>query len=160
MSDYGYNSNILTTGSNIMLLADPDRTRWKVGGITVDWSTVTALGADYTGANGTVYPAGTKMLPMGTVMTKITASGKYGPCDTAASDGRQTLVRSQCFLINEDVAEKPLNGSLLSSGASDHPGVFDGGTIWRGRLLVGGSGQVTFANFVIAFPAIDFASMT
>jgi len=39
---------------------------------------------------GTHYPAG--HLPSGTPLGKVTASGKFGLYDDAASDGRQTLV--------------------------------------------------------------------
>jgi hypothetical protein len=38
----------------------------------------------------THFPTGT--LPSGTKLAKVTASGKYGLYDDAASDGRQTLV--------------------------------------------------------------------
>lgn len=46
--------------------------------ITLDFSLFTA---------GTHYPNG--FLPSGTVLGKVTASGFYGPFDSAATDGRQ-----------------------------------------------------------------------
>lgn len=47
--------------------------------ITLDLTTFVA---------GTHYPQG--YIPSGCVLGKITASGKYGPYDSAATDGRQT----------------------------------------------------------------------
>ena len=48
--------------------------------VTLDKSAFTA---------GTHYPSG--YLKSGTPLGKVTASGKYGPYDNAASDGRETL---------------------------------------------------------------------
>lgn len=50
----------------------------KRGGITLDAATVTA------DANGD------KIIKAGTFVSRITATGKYGPYATGASDGRQT----------------------------------------------------------------------
>jgi hypothetical protein len=60
----------------------------KQGGITVDYTTVTA------DANGR------RILKGGTAMGKITASGKYGPYSDAAGDGRGTGVG---FLFPGDI---------------------------------------------------------
>lgn len=49
---------------------------------------ITLLVSSFT--SGTHYPDG--FLKSGLPLGKITASGKYGPYDDAASDGRQTLV--------------------------------------------------------------------
>lgn len=51
--------------------------------VTLDASKFTA---------GTHYPTGGGALPSGTALGIVTASGKFGPYDDAASDGRQTLV--------------------------------------------------------------------
>jgi hypothetical protein len=143
------------TGRMIMVLANLNNASWKVGGITIDWDTVTAAGADGTLADGTPYKAGDKYIEFGTVMNKITASGKYGPAATnvggatAATDGRQTTAKGTSFVLNESV--------LMSERASDHPGVFDGGRINKARLKVGGNGQPTLADFNAAFPNVTFA---
>lgn len=50
-------------------------------GVTLDVSKFTA---------GTHYPNG--YIPSGTVVGRVTATGKVGPYDDAASDGRQTAV--------------------------------------------------------------------
>jgi len=133
-----------------------------VGGVTIDWATVPAVtGSDVTLLKGTVIKVGEKYIPMGTIIAKITASGKYGPAATNAADGRQTLNRSECFLLNEDVSENApaSTGAIVQGAASDHPAAFDGGTIWKSLLKVGGTNEVTLANFLVAFPTIDFASM-
>jgi hypothetical protein len=39
--------------------------------------------------------------PTPAVTVAGTASGKYGPYDSAATDGRQTLTRGECFILDE-----------------------------------------------------------
>jgi hypothetical protein len=79
--------------------------------------------------------------------TAGTGNAKYGPYDSGVTDGRQTLTRGECYILNETVLE--------SESKSDHPPVFEGGLVWADRLLVGGSLQPTLANFLTAFPAIQ-----
>jgi hypothetical protein len=79
--------------------------------------------------------------------TAGTGNGKYGPIDTTASDGRQTMTRGECFILNETV--------VYSELGSDHPAVIEGGLVWAARLLVGEVTQPTLANFLTAFPAIQ-----
>lgn len=59
---------------------DSTQVRWITGGVTLDHTTVTADGD------------GKKVLKIGTPLGKITATGKYGPWDKDATDGRQTAV--------------------------------------------------------------------
>lgn len=155
MGTYG-RTVIATTGNPITVIAD-GRTDWfKVGGVTIDWTTVTAVsGADKTLADGTIVKIGDKYIRYGTVLCKITASGKYGPNDTGASDGRQTLTRGECYILNQTV--------VMSALGSDHPPVFDGGTVFADRLVnlaiqpTGGTestGSSTLANILAAFPRV------
>lgn len=63
---------------------------------------------------GTHYPKG--FLPGGLPLGKITASGKYGPYDNAATDGRETLVG---FLVGpRQVTAGQVNagGAILTHG--------------------------------------------
>lgn len=55
------------------------------------------------------------------------AGGKYGPYDSAASDGRATIARGTTFIVNETVREVDLNSS--------HPPVLMGGKVFSGRLI-------------------------
>lgn len=59
---------------------DSTQVRWITGGVTLDHTTVTADGD------------GKKVLKIGTPLGKITATGKYGPYNKDATDGRQTAV--------------------------------------------------------------------
>lgn len=158
MPDYGYYS-IGAVGNSVQVIAsDFANVRWKVGGVTIDWDTVTAVADDVTLPNGTVIKKGEKYIPAGTVLAKITASGKYGPADTTETDGRQALARGACYLLNEDVAQNPIL-SLVATGSSDHPGVFDGGTVWNDRLHVGGTNEPTLANLLAAMPLLEVIEM-
>jgi hypothetical protein len=78
--------------------------------------------------------------------TAGTGNGKYGPIDTTATDGRQTMTRGECFILNETVVKSELG--------SDHPAVIEGGSVWAERLLVNGTNQPTLANLLTAFPAL------
>lgn len=56
-----------------------------------------------------------------------TSGGKYGPFDSAASDGRQTLTKGNVYVLNETIREV--------DHTSAHPPVIYGGKIFKQRLL-------------------------
>lgn len=145
-----------TVGSSVQLIADGNG-RHKIGGVTVDWATVAAVsGSDVTVNDGVVVKIGSKYLRYGQVLTKITASGKYGPYDPAASDGRQTLARGDCYLVNRTVVNE--------DPRSDYPEVIDGGRVWFDRLIQAGTGTAslaagpTKANLETAFPTLTYTT--
>lgn len=149
MASYGRNV-IATTGNKVAVSAD-GMPEWKVGGVTIDWATVTAVsGSDATLADGTVVKVGDKYLRYGTVLDVIASTanggtvGKYGPVLTTATDGRQTMARGESFILNET--------AVMSELGSDHSAVVEGGKVWSGRLLVGGTGEPTLATVETAFP--------
>jgi hypothetical protein len=149
-----------TVGTSIQLIAsDFHDVGWKPGGVTIDWDTVTAVGADTLLTGGSTIKAGEKYIPMGEILAKITASGKYGPHRTNAVDGRQTLTPGSCWLMNEDWAQNPVQGSLVTSAATDHPPVFNRGTVWQSRLKVGGANEATLAQLLAAMPGITPITM-
>jgi hypothetical protein len=63
---------------------------------------------------GTHYPNG--FIPSGTPLGKITASGKYGLYDDAASDGRQTLVGFLMGGLQVTATTDDLGGALFVHG--------------------------------------------
>lgn len=114
-------------GRSICLSAD-GRPEMKAGGVTIDWTTVAAVsGADVTLEDGVIVKIGEKYLRYGQVLAKITASGKYGPYDTAAVDGRATLAPGDVYVC--DVTTKS------TDRAGDHVRALFGGLVWKGRLL-------------------------
>lgn len=263
MSSYG-RQVLATTGSPVQVLANLNRVDWKPGGITIDWSTVTAAASDTTLDDGTIIKTGKKGIPLGTVLCQITLAevqtitvtgsptggtftlkatggttetttiaynasaatvqaairalggeysdalvtgsaggpytvtfqagqgnvtalalgtnsltggstpgltfatstggtnaGTYGPYDSGATDGRAVLTRSQCYVLNETVLEEDPSGSA----ATNHPGVFDGGLVWKARLRLGGANatilgsgsEPSWSAFETAFPRIRYA---
>ena len=65
---------------------------------------------------GTHYPNG--YIPSGVVLGKVTATGKYGPYDDAASDGRQTAVGFLFAVVKTPASSStPVAGALLQHGA-------------------------------------------
>lgn len=161
MSTYG--RQVLTkTGREVQVLADLQDAQFKVGGVTIDWSTVAAAGSDTTLTDQTPIKTGEKYLRFGQILTKITASGKFGPYDPAAADGRQTLARGNCYVLNRTVKETGYISGIDISSASDHPQVFDGGTVWKDRVLMTtGAASLaagpTVTNFETAFPRVAYA---
>lgn len=252
-----------STGIPLMVSAD-GAPEWKAGGVTLDWSKVTAEASDRTLSDGTVIKAGFKGLELGTVLCEIalgevqtvtvsgsptggtytlkatggtvetatiaynaaaaavqtairglggayagvvvtgsaggpytvtfpvgggdvvaltlgtnsltggsspsaavttgtagTAPGTYGPYRSDATDGRQNLTRGRCFILNETITE--LGPLGMGTAPTDHPGVFEGGRVWRARLRVGqvnptsiGGDAPTVAAFEAAFPRISY----
>lgn len=116
---------------------------------------ITASATGLTGGGGDTFAV--------TVATTTQGSahgGKFGPFDPDASDGRQTLSRGNCFINNRTVKENGVEGFGL--GATDHPQVFDGGTVWKERLLMTSGAHSlaagpTVAEFEAAFPRIAYA---
>lgn len=153
MSTMGRTVLTETTGRPVQLTADGSP-EWKTAGVTVDWSTVAAVsGADVTYLDDTVVVIGKKGMRIGQVLTKITASGEFGPYDSAAVDGRQLMVRGEIYILNQSVLEDELG--------SDHPPVIEGGLVWRDRLLIStGAASLaagpTVATFETAFPRIRY----
>ncbi len=145
---------IAKAGSRIGALAVAGSGRQKVAGVTIDWSTVPAAGGDTTLTDGTVIKAGEKFIRYGTVIAKITASGKFGPYDAAALDGRDTLVRGECFIVEETIVEKQMH-SLYAPG-----GVYDGGIFFLARC-VNNAGDLTTnptrTQMEAAFPDVTWA---
>lgn len=83
-----------------------------------------------------------------TVATDSSGAGQsygfYGPADTGATDGRQTLTNGECCVLNRTLLE--LNPLGLANPL-DIVGALDGGQVWLARLLVGAAVQAPFANF-------------
>lgn len=127
-NSYGIRS-LGTIGRGFQLLANNAGTRWKAGALTIDWDTVTAAPADVALEDGVQIASGDKYLRYGQVVVEITATGKYGPYDSGASDGREIApIKGKTFLINETVQE--------SDNDSNHPGGLEAGRVWRDRLMV------------------------
>ena len=126
------------TGIPIQVSAD-GQPEAVLGGITIDWSTVVAVTADTTLADGTIVPNGRKFLLYGQVLCKITASGMYGPYLSTALDGRQTLTRSEVVILNRTQLEVPLFGAGVTN--SQNPQVFEGGMAFLDRIMTTTAGD-------------------
>jgi hypothetical protein len=151
-SSYGRKTGLGTTGNPIQVLVDGRTDGFKTNGVTVDWAhaSLVAVAVETTLTDGTVVKVGDKYIRYGTILAKITASGKYAPSKTGAADGTQTLTRGSCFVVNQTILESDLG--------SDHPPVFDRGEVWMDRVVtnenVGGATNPTEASFLTAFPGI------
>lgn len=125
MATYG-RETLSSVGRSIKVSADGAPIQ-KVGGVTVDWSLITALAADQTFLDADFVASGEKFIRYGTILCKVTATGRYAPFGAA---GTGALVKGDCYILNESVHE--------NSPHSNHPGVIDGGRVWKQRLIVKG----------------------
>ena len=148
-----------TLGGNLEVTADGSPVA-KAAGITIDWATVAAVsGSDVTLNDGQVIPIGTKYLRYGQVVTRITASGKYGPYDPAAGDGREIVpVRGRAFILNRT--------AVNSEPADEHPEAIEGGLVYRSRIIQSEAAAhtlalgPTFAELNAAFPMLRYVEPT
>jgi hypothetical protein len=88
-------------------------------------------------------------------------SGQFGPFDSAASDGRQTLLQGRCFILNETLLEYSQLGTYVPSPTPTVVGAIEGGRVWKSRVLAtNGSASLaagpTYANLQAAMPGIEF----
>lgn len=160
MPTYGRQVLSPQIGYPLSVLANLEDVDWKSGGLTLDWTTVTAAGSDTTFPDQNILRTGYKGLRYGQIVTRITASGQFGPYDSAASDGRQLLVRGECFIVPQTIFELNIVPGLPNPSSS-HFGVFDGGLVWRARMIITtGTHSLavgpTVAEFEAAFPRVFY----
>lgn len=77
--------------------------------------------------------------------------GMFGPYLSSAIDGRQNLVRGECFVLDTSWLELDFKSSA--------PGVFDGGIAYLARLLNNGTDMTTNptrSQIEAAFPALTW----
>jgi hypothetical protein len=112
---------------------------------------LTVNGAGLTGTSPTI---------ANVLTTPVANTGMYGPYDPAATDGRQTLTRGQCAILNSMLVQNGVVG--FTNLPSNHPGVLVGGSVWKARLKATfGTASLaagpTFANLETAFPRLEYA---
>lgn len=101
----------------------------KPVGVTIDWDSVEATEDDVTLADGTVVAAGKKYLRYGQVLVFNSGTGKWTPWTD------ETMVRGEVCILDRTV----ILGSVVDGlyfGADDHASVFEGGRVYKDRLLV------------------------
>ena len=108
-------------------ILDSEQVRLKSGGITIDASLVTA------DANGN------KILPVGTILAQVTATGLYEEYDSTKIDGRQ----APKYLLFPDQADVTLGNA--SFGAMD-----------MGRVIIGRLPKAPDATVITALKNISF----
>jgi hypothetical protein len=150
------------TGRDVRVIANGRYDRAKGGGVTLDVATIAAVtGSPATLADDTVVPVGSKYLRFGQILCKITASGLFGPYDSAAADGRQTLARGDCFFLDKTWLDVGSGVMVPQGQGSIHVAGFYGGDVWRERLLITtGTASLaagpTVAAFEAAFPQVHY----
>ena len=163
MSTYG-RQVLNTTGIPVMVLANLDDPIWKAGGITIDWSLVSAVAADTTLNDGTIIPNGQKGLEYGTILCAkdttevqtLTISATGGTFTITANGNTTSAIAYNASAAAVQSAVRGLGGSYASvgvSGSAGGPYTFTyptgSGDIAQPTTtssLTGGSGTATFAT--------------
>lgn len=109
----GFNPKLITTSDGVAgeasVLASEHGIH-KRAGITLDASLLTADGD------------GNKIIPAGTVLGKVTSTGKYGLYDNNADDGRETAVgltwKSYNLKDGDVICDLVLHGSFIEARTS------------------------------------------
>jgi hypothetical protein len=110
---YGRQSSLIVTGSGTQLTAD-GRPEWKTGGVTIDWTTIAAVGSDTTLPDGTVIKSGLKFQRYGQLLCKITTQPVQTLTGTATGGtftltllrpDTQTLVTTAALAFNATAAQ-------------------------------------------------------
>lgn len=90
-----------------------DDLRWAGSGHGFnDVPSITLDGEKFT--DTTKYPGGT--IPSGTPLGKVTATGKFGPYDNAANDGREVLKGLLVFGRKREFASQAIPAGLYEHG--------------------------------------------
>src|SRR6476661_8716298 len=114
----------VTGGRSIQVTAD-GAPKFKAGGVTINWDYVPAVTVDTTYEDNVVVEAGKKALRYGSVVYRL-ADGRFG-----LARANTTLKRGETFIVNETWLEE--------DRMSNHPGVIDGGRVFKDRILAGGA---------------------
>lgn len=62
-------------------------------------------------------------------------AGMFGPYDTAASDGRQTLANGRCCILNQTILQNGPFGTFTTLNTDQVGGGIVGGRVWASRLI-------------------------
>ena len=160
-------------GRSIQVTAD-GAPKFKAGGVTVDWADIPAVPATgaYFGATVDTTTAGEefvtfednvkvmvgeKAIRYGTILVKDSGDGKYRLALTG-----DTMKRGETYIVNETWLE--------DDTMSNHPGVMDGGRMFRERIVAsagtlnntalyvtGGGVPPTLAQMEAVMPGIVYA---
>lgn len=117
-------------------------------------------------------PTGTHTFTGGTTPTITIATGtaagstagKFGPYDPSASDGRATLARDECYILDETVLQYAAGTSMISSSNDHYGSCVEGGLLWRDRVLHSAAQThtlargPTLAEVETAFPAVRWVA--
>lgn len=110
--------------------------------------------------NGAALTGGTSPAATIVMTTPVANSGKFGPYDFAATDGRQTCSRGHIGILNTTVLENGLVAGIPTY-SSNHPGVLVGGLVWRDRIIATtGTHSLangpTFTEMEAAMPRLEY----
>lgn len=159
-------------GSGISCSADGSPVA-KVAGVQLAWAAIVAVAEARKFKDEDTVEAGEKFIRYGTVVCRITSSttatevGKFMPYMTGTLSGTgniintlaavggitrvQSLAEGDVFLVNRSVHEDDV--------LSDYPEVFDGGRMYKQRLLVVGYGDGTGGYPDAATDAADLTAL-
>lgn len=150
MGSYGKQTLPNTVGHSIQVSAD-GKPEMKEIGVTIDWDLVDAIsGSPATYLDGVIVPVGKKALRYGTVLAKVTATGKFAPYDSSKTNGQEISGVGRTYIVNHTVVQ--------DDPKSDHPPAMYGGMAWKERILMGSGDLITEADLLAACPRLQWVS--
>lgn len=162
MADSYFSPNLGGGGNPTFRVSADGCPQYSHFGMTIDWATVVAAGADVTLKDGTIIKAGQKYLRYGQAMAQITATKKWGPYDPAAADGRQTAPAAN---VPFGILDYTLVENFVGGGSPFNTyiagGLIIGGSVWKERLIATtGTASLangpTFATLLAALPNLTW----
>lgn len=145
VTGYGRTVGTYTNPDPISIVANGKDIEWKVGGVSIDWSTVTALGSDYndTTVQNLFVASGGKMLRYGTFMARITKPEVTTLTESASPDGGTFTVT---IVVDGGDALTTTDLAFNVSAATMQTALQALANVGSGNLTVGRTGTTT--NFV------------
>lgn len=153
-----FNASAATVLAAIQAVLGPQQALSSSGGPLGTGAVTVVFGAFFPimVVNGALLTGGT-VTPAVTVVG--TGANKFGPYDPGASDGRQTLTRGNCFILDETWLATPA-GVMGPSGNDNIGGVIEGGPMFTDRIMHSGGAAAslalgpTYVNLLAAFPGM------
>jgi hypothetical protein len=150
-----YGRTVLSQNSVFPTRVSADgKPQYKAGGITIDWSLITAASGDQTLADGSV-------INYGQVLCRVASNGKYAPYDPSGTTGQEVLTNGRAFILDQTVTQYATGTAILSAVNDQIGEAIDGGSVWLARIIQSGvathslSAGPTLAELITAFPRLQ-----
>lgn len=162
-----YNASAATVQAALVALTNVGANNVTVSGSAGGPYTITfgeILGTVVVTGSAASLTGGTPTLTIGASLGVNNTQGFYGPYDPSASDGRQTLTRGSCYVMDQTYLQYGLAGSSITAPNDVVGNAIEGGLIFLDRIIQSGAAThslalgPTLSEFMAAFPNFRFVT--